>query len=222
MLGVGTHVDVGVGTHVGLRYGLTADLAVLAEVVASVSAVKLDLILDQMLVAGEVRIEDEPMLEDKPGQDEDASELEYGDEDVPGDAEEGVDTDGTEGPFRDDVFEIRVKEGPDGTWWCDVPLSGWEGAVGVGRYGKRAVGTVSARMQAYACIAQFLEKDHQNLLAHGPFSVRKPICKQAELLRRDCFKGMGGFGASSLSRCLRSVDLVWACGSFPLRRLFAE
>ena len=62
MLGVGTHVDVGVGTHVGLRYGLTADLAVLAEVVESVSAVKLDLILDQMLVAGEVRIEDEPML----------------------------------------------------------------------------------------------------------------------------------------------------------------
>lgn len=223
MLGVGTHVDVGVGTHVGLRYGLTADLAVLAEVVASASAVKLDLILDQMLVAGEVRIEDEPTLEDEPGQDEeDAPELEYGDEDVPEDAEEAVDTDGTESPFRDDVFEIRVKKGPDGKWWCDVPLSGWEGTVGIGGYGKRAVGTVSARMQAYAYIAQFLEEDHQDLLASGPFSVRKPICKQAELLRRDCFKGMGGFGASSLSRCLRSVDLVWACGSLPLRRLFAE
>lgn len=223
MLGVGTHVDVGVDAHVGLMYGLKADLAVLAEVVASASAVKLDLILDQMLVAGEVRIEDEPTLEDEPGQDEeDAPELEYGDEDVPEDAEEGVDTDGTESPFRDDVFEIRVKKGPDGKWWCDVPLSGWEGTVGIGGYGKRAVGTVSARMQAYAYIAQFLEEDHQDLLASGPFSVRKPICKQAELLRRDCFKGMGGFGASSLSRCLRSVDLVWACGSLPLRRLFAE
>lgn len=223
MLGVGTHVDVGVDAHVGLMYGLKANLAVLAEVVASASAVKLDLILDQMLVAGEVRIEDEPTLEDEPGQDEeDAPELEYGDEDVPEDAEEAVDTDGTESPFRDDVFEIRVKKGPDGKWWCDVPLSGWEGTVGIGGYGKRAVGTVSARMQAYAYIAQFLEEDHQDLLASGPFSVRKPICKQAELLRRDCFKGMGGFGASSLSRCLRSVDLVWACGSLPLRRLFAE
>lgn len=169
MLGVGTHVDVGVGTHVGLRYGLTADLAVLAEVVASVSAVKLDLILDQMLVAGEVRIEDEPTLEDKPGQDEDASELEYGDEDVPGDAEEGVDTDETEGPFRDDVFEIRVKEGPAGTWWCDVPLSGWEGAVGVGRYGKRAVGTVSARCRPMPASRSFWRRTIRTSWRTAPF-----------------------------------------------------
>lgn len=222
MLGVGTHVDVGVGAHVGLEYGLTADLAVLAEMVVYASAVKLDLILGQMLVAGEVRIEDEPTLEDEPGQDEDAPELEYGDEDVPNNAEDAVDADGTESPFRDDVFEISVKKGPDGRWWCDVPLSGWEGAVGVGKYGKRAVGTVSARMQAYSCIAQFLEKDHQDLLAHGPFSVRKPICKQSDLLKRGCFRGIKGFGAPSLSRCLRSADLVWACGSLPLRRLFAE
>ncbi len=220
MLGVGTHVEVGVG----LKCGLTADLAVLAEMVASASAVKLDLILGQMLVAGEIRIEDEPMLEENLGQDdEDALELEYGDEDVPDDTEDAVvDADGTESPFRDDVFGISVKKGPDGRWWCDVPLSGWEGVEGVGKYGKKAVGTVSARMQAYSRIAQFLEKDHQDLLANGPFSVRKPICKQSELLSSGCFKGMGGFGASSLSRCLHSVDLVWACGSLPLRRLFAE
>lgn len=231
MLGVGTHVDVGVGTRVdvgarvGLKCecGLTADLAVLAGMVASASVVKLDLILGQMLVAGEVRIEDEPMLEENLGQDdEDAPELEYGDEDVPDDTEDAVEADGTENPFRDDVFEIRVKKGPDGRWWCDVPLSGWEGAVGVGKYGKRAVGTVSARMQAYSRIAQFLEENHQDLLANGPFAVQKPICKQAELLSSGYFKGMGGFWAPSLSRCLRSVDLVWACGSLPLRRLFAE
>ena len=221
MLGVGTHV--GVGARIGLKYGLTADLAVLAGMVASASAVKLDLILGQMLVAGGTRIEDEPMLEENLGQDdEDAPELEYGDEDVPDDTEDTVvDADGTESPFRDDVFEISVKKGPDGRWWCDVPLSGWEGVAGVGKYGKKAVGTVSARMQAYSRIAQFLEKDHQDLLANGPFSVRKPICKQSDLLSSGCFNGIEGFEKSSLSRCLHSADLVWACGSLPLRRLFA-
>ena len=210
------------GTH-----ELTADAAVLSEAVACASASDLVSILDQMLSAGEVRVDDEPALEDVQDSDEDCSELEYGDDDVDNAVEDSVEEFRENAPFRNDVVEIRVRK-IDGKWLCDIPQSGWEGVIGIRKYGKKAVTTVSSRMHVYYCIAQLLENKHQDILMKGPHSIKEPICSQRELLSSECFSGLGGFarskdgGASSLRRYLRSVDLVWKYGSIPLRRLFAE
>lgn len=219
--------SLSVEPEVVVKYGLTADMAVLSEAVAYASASSLIDILNQMLAVGEVRIEDGPELEDAQSLDDECSELEYGDEDDESAVEDPLE-EGLEGsPFRNNVIEIHVRK-IDGEWLCDIPQSGWEGVSGIRKYGKKAVSTVSSRMQAYYCIAQMLERDHQEMLMKGPHSIKGPICSQAELLSSGCFNGIKSFaeskdgGASSLSRYLRSVDLVWKYGSIPLRRLFAE
>ena len=226
-VGAGAAVKHELNENVSVKHELTADLAVLSEAVAFASVSNLVVILNQMIVAGEVRIEDEPELEDIQDLDEECSELEYGDEDADDGAEDLHEGYPAKSPFREDVFEIRVRK-VDGEWLCDIPQSGWEGAVGVGRYGTKAFTTVSSRMQAYFCIAQMLERDCQELLSKGPRAVKGPICSQRELIEKGCFSGIKSFskskdgGASSLSRYLRSVDLAWDCGSLPLRKLFAE
>ncbi len=226
-VGAGAAVRHELKEKVSAKYELKADVAVLSEAVAFASVSNLVAILNQMLVAGEVRIEDEPELEDIQDLDEECSELEYCDEDSDDDAEDTREENPSKSPFREDVFEIRVRKA-DGAWLCDIPQSGWEGAVGVGQYGKKAVNTVSSRMQAYFCIAKMLVRDCQELLSKGPRAVKGPIWSQRELIAKGCFSGIKNFsksndgGASSLSRYLRSVDLVWGCGSLPLRKLFAE
>lgn len=218
-----------VEARVGHRVALTADVAVLAESVVSASVSDLVLILEQLRVAGEVEIEDEPEYEDVPGDDEETSELDYGDEDGPAedqDYEEMADPECD--PYRDDNLKIRVRHAAWG-WRCEVPQSGWEGVRGKSHRGKKAVNDVSARMQIYQCIADWLERNHQDFLEHGPWGFEGPIFKkQVELIDSGCFRDVKAFGESKdggvslLSRSLNAVDLVWDDGALPLRRLFGD
>ena len=205
---------------------ISADVAVMAQTVACASAACLAEVRDQLLAAGEIRVEGEPEPEDlEPGDDD--AEMEVGDEDDERDAE-GVVEDGECSPddtplFRKDVFEVQVVRAGDGNCRCEIPQCGWEGVVGVTGYGKMAVETVSARMRAYLRIAKWLEAGHQDFLRAGPSGFKGAFCSQRDLLDGPLKGVLGGSkdgGASLLSRCLRDVDLVWPEGAIQLRKCF--
>ena len=68
------------GVQLLAAHRITADVAVLEQVVACASVAGLTEARDQLLVAGEIMIEDEPELEDAASDDDDA-EVDLGDED---------------------------------------------------------------------------------------------------------------------------------------------
>lgn len=216
------------GVQLRAAHRITADVAVLEQVVACASVAGLAEARDQLLVAGEIMIEDEPELEDAASDDDDA-EVDLGDEDELRDDEDSIE-DGQPSPddsplFRKDAFEIRVVETEEGKCQCEVPQSGWEGVIGVTRYGKEAVKKVSVRMQVYFHIAAWLEKVHQDFLRKGPFGFAKALCTQQHLLDGPLEKVLGGdkkVAAPALSRYLRNVDLVWPDGAIPLRKCFGD
>ena len=205
---------------------LSGNVAEMAEAVACASVACLAEVRDQLFVAGEIKIEDEPELEDVESDFDDA-EMDFGDEDEWRGDENTVE-DGQPSPddvplFRKGAFEIQVVASDDEKCLCDVPQSGWEGVVGVTRYGKEAVKKVSVRMQVYFHIAEWLENEHQDFLRKGPYGFKKALCSQKELLAGPLEKVLGKTkdgGASSLSRYLRNVDLVWPTGAIPLKKCF--
>ena len=216
---------IGAGAHAAVR--LSVNVAAMAQAVACASVACWTAVRDQLIAAGEIKIEDEPELEDESGDDD--AEVDAGDEDEWRDDEDTVE-DGQPSPddaplFRTGAFEIQVVVSDDGKWICDVPQSGWEGVVGVTRYGKAVVDKVSVRMQVYFHIGEWLEKEHQDLLRKGPFGFEKALCTQKELLDGPLGKVLGGnndTGASFLSRCLNNVDLVWPAGAIPLKKCFGD
>ena len=230
--GVATTTTTGVHADISAKVQASIGVKVLAEAVARASVECLAEMRDQLLVAGEIRIEDEPELEDVEEIDEESAELDMADEDEDREDEESSEDERSSyrdiGLFRDDVFEIRVVESDDGRFRCDVPQSGWEGVVGVTRYGKKATDTISTRMQVYLHIAMWLEENHQELLKTGPFWLKKPLCSQKNLLAgplTSVFRGekkAKDVGAPAFSRYLSNVDLVWRDGAIPLRKCFSE
>ena len=219
-------VQIQAGVHAAAL--LSGNVAAMAQAVACASAACLAEVRDQLIAAGEIKIEDEPELEDIEPDDDDA-EMDLGDEDEWRDDDDAV-GDGQPSPddtplFRKGAFEIRVTEADGGMCQCDVPQSGWEGVVGVTGYGKEAVKQVSLRMQVYFHIAMWLEENHQNFLQKGPRGFTRPLCTQRKLLGGPLKKVLGGSkdgGASSLSRYLGNVDLVWPEGALPLRKCFGD
>ena len=207
---------------------LSANVAALTQAAAVASVSCLAELRDQLLVAGDVKVEDEPELEDVELDEEDGPEMEMSDDDEYVESEEedeyGNPSSDDMGVFRKDTFEIRVTS--DGCECrCDVPQSGWEGIVGVTPYGKKVVETVSVRMQVYLDIAIWLEEKHQKFPQEGPFGARRALCTQKALLDGLLEKVLGknkDGGASTLSRYLRNVDLVWPEGALPLRKCFRE
>lgn len=216
--------------HAGLHAAalLSGNVAVMAQAVACASVTCLAEVRDQLIAAGEIKIEDEPELEDIEPDDDDA-DMDLGDEDEWRDDEDIVE-DGQPSSddtplFRKSAFEIRVIETDDGMYQCDVPQSGWEGVVGVTGYGDEAVKQVSLRMQVYFHIAMWLVGNHQKFLQKGPCGFKKALCTQRNLLDGPLKKVLGvdkDGGASSLSRYLRNVDLVWPDGALPLRKCFGD
>ena len=214
------------GVQLHASHRITADVAMMAQAVACASVACLAEVRDQLLVAGEIKIEDEPDLEDVESDDDDA-EMDFGDEDESREDEDVVE-DGQSSAddtplFRKGAFEIRVTEAYGGICQCDVPQSGWEGVVGVTGYGKKVVKKVSVRMQVYFHIAEWLENEHQDFLRKGPAGFKDTLCSQKELLIGPLEKVLGKTkdgGASSLSRYLRNVDLVWPAGAIPLKKCF--
>lgn len=231
-LGVTVTMTTAVRADISAKVQASIGVKVLAEAIARASVECLAEMRDQLLVAGEIRMEDEPVLEDVEEIDEESAELDMADEDEDREDEESSEDERYSyrniGLFRDDVFEIRVEESDDGRFRCDVPQSGWEGVVGVSRYGKKATDTISTRMQVYLHIAKWLESEHQEFLKKGPFWLKKPLCSQKNLLDgplTSVFRGekkAKDAGASALSRYLSNVDLVWCEGAIPLRKCFSE
>ena len=207
---------------------LSGNVAAMAEAVACASAACLVEMRDQLIAAGEIKIEDEPELEDIETDDDDA-DMDLGDEDEWRDDEDTVE-DGQPSPddttlFRKSAFEIRVSETDGGRYLCDVPQSGGEGVGGVTRYGEEAVKLVSVRMQVYFHIAMWLEENHQKFLQKGPRGFTRALCTQRNLLDEPLKKVLGAYkdgGASPLSRYLKNVDLVWPDGALPLRKCFGD
>ena len=227
-------ISAGVKNYVGAsaKAQRSVDVALKAqtEAVARASVSCLAELREQLLVAGDIKVEDEPELEDVELDEEDSPEMDMDDEDEcvesEGEDEYGNPSADDMGVFRNDTFEIRVMS--DGNRCrCDVPQSGWEGVVGVTLYGKTAVEMVSVRMQVYLQIAIWLEDNHQEFLRKGPFSQKSALCTQSALLgdngplERVLGKNKDG-GASALSRYLKNVDLVWPDGALPLRKCFIE
>lgn len=221
---------VGVTRHVEAsakaQHSVDAALKTQTEAVARASVSSLAELREQLLVAGDIKVEDEPELEDVELDEEDSPEMEMDDEDEyvesQGEDEYGNPSADDMGVFRKGTFEIRVLRGGEGCR-CDAPQSGWEGIVGVTLYGKKVVETVSTRMQVYLEIAIWLEEKHQKFLQKGPFGAKRALCTQKELLSEPLKRVLGknkDGGASALSRCLKNVDLVWPEGSLPLRKCF--
>ena len=225
-------ISAGVKNYVGAsakaQRSVDVALKTQTEAVARVSVSCLAELREQLLVAGDIKVEDEPELEDVELDEEDSPEMDMDDEDEcvesEGEDEYGNPSADDMGVFRNDTFEIRVMS--DGNRCrCDVPQSGWEGVVGVTLYGKTAVDTVSVRMQVYLQIAIWLEDNHQEFLRKGPFSLKSALCTQKELLSEPLKRVLGknkDGGASALSRYLKNVDLVWPDGALPLRKCFIE
>lgn len=225
-------ISAGVKNYVGAsakaQRSVDVALKTQTEAVARASVSCLAELREQLLVAGDIKVEDEPELEDVELDEEDSPEMEMDDEDEyvesEGEDEYGNPLADDMGVFRNDTFEIRVMS--DGNRCrCDVPQSGWEGVVGVTLYGKTAVETVSVRMQVYLQIAIWLEDNHQEFLRKGPFSLKRALCTQKELLSEPLKRVLGknkDGGASALSRYLKNVDLVWPEGALPLRKCFIE
>ena len=227
-------MNVGITTFEDLKAEVPVDVKATVQAIASVPVSCLAEVRAQLLASGAIKIEDEPDLEEGLPEEEDEGEFDSSDEDEersaePDDERETVD-DPFNGIFRRDNFEIRVVKYGD-EWRCDVPQSGWEGVVGCSPYGKTVVNVVSTRLQVYQFLAMWLEANHQNFLASGPFGPKEPLLRsQKELLNArledEQFKGLqlkdilnrakGGM-ESSLSRYLENVDLVWAEGALPLK-----
>ena len=221
--GVRAGISAKAQASIGVKAQVSIDVKVLAQAVACASVECLAEMRAQMIAAGAIRLEDEPELEDVEEIDEESAELDMGDEDEDrgdDDSSEGERfLDGDVGLFREGVFEIKVLEFGNGKFRCDVPQSGWEGVVGVTRYGIKVVDTISTRMQVYLRIAMWLEQEHQEFLKNGPSWLRKLLCSQTDLLKGPLTKDIG---ASALSRYLSNVDLVWHEGAIPLRKCFSE
>ena len=219
-------LSTGVGVEHRAEKRLSADVAALAQTAAVASVSCLAELREQLLTAGDIIVEDEPELEDAELDEADGPEMEMDDEDEyaepEGEGEYGNPSADDAGVFRMDTFEIRVMD--DGRKCrCDVPQSGWEGVAGATPYGKKAVETVSVRMQVYLEIAIWLEEKHQEFLKKGPFGHKHAICTQKALLGGPLEKVLGGNrngGAPALSRYLKNVDLVWPEGALPLRECF--
>ena len=226
---VSTRVGVTRRIEAGAQVQHSVDVALKTqtEAVARASVSCLAELREQLLVAGDIKVEDEPELEDVELDEEDSPEMEMDDEDEyvesEGEGEYGNPSADDMGVFRRDTFELRVLR--DGNKCrCDVPQSGWEGVAGVTPYGKNVVKTVSVRMQVYLEIAIWLENKHNEFLRKGPFCLKSALCTQKELLlsgpiKRVLGKNKDG-GASALSRYLKNVDLVWPEGALPLRKCF--
>lgn len=230
--GVRAGISAKAQASIGVKAQVSIDVTVLAQAVACASVECLAEMRAQMIAAGEIRLEDEPELEDVEEIDEESAELDMGDEDEDRGGDDSSDGEwflyGDVGLFREGVFEIKVLEPDGGKSRCDVPQSGWEGVVGVSWYGKKVADTISTRMQVYLRIAMWLEKEHQEFLKKGPSWLKKPLCSQKDLLKgplKSVFQGekkSKGIGASALSRYLSNVDLVWREGAIPLRKCFSE
>ena len=223
-ISVGVKNDV----EVSAKAQSSVDVALKAqtEAVARASVSCLAELREQLLVAGDIKVEDEPELEDVELDEEDCPEMDMDDEDEcvesEGEDEYGNPSADDMGVFRGDTFEIRVLRDGD-RYWCDVPQSGWEGVAGVTPYGKNVVKTVSVRMQVYLEIANWLEDNHQEFLQKGPFCLKSALCTQKELLSEQLKRVLGknkDGGASALSRYLKNVDLVWPEVALPLRKCF--
>ena len=194
--------------------------------IASASVSCLAEIQAQLLAAGEIKIEDEPELEEDLPEEEDEGEFDSSDEDEAWneepDGEGEIISDPSSGIFRRDRFEIKVVQ-DGGAWRCEIPQSGWEDVRGVTGYGKKAVYTVSTRMLVYRLLAVWLADLHQVFLQAGPFGKSGPLCSQRELLRGP-LKGVlvenEQNAATSLSRYLENVDLAWPEGALPLKACF--
>lgn len=215
------------------------DLKIESGLVAEASLSCLAAIRAQLLVARDIVLEDDPLLEDEAIDDADDCELDLGDEDVPEEAEtEGIsDQEAGPGWTHDEGFSLRVVADPKDNekWQVNVPLCGWEGLVGKTRRGRVCVDAVSARQLVYLRLAVWLEAEHHDdVLAKGPFARGKPFMKQKDLLGMKLdgealFKGVETIdgksrstAAANLSRYLKNVDLSWPQGSIPLRKLFAD
>ena len=213
---------------VAFSAAVDVDVQTKVHAIASASVSCLVETRTQLLAAGEIKIEDEPELEEDLLEEEDEGEFDSSDEDAlrsdePYEAREIVSTPYS-GIFRRDSFEIKVVE-RDGEWRCEIPQSGWEGMVGVRPFGEKAVSTVSTRMQVYLLVAMWIEEKRQDFLREGPFGVLLPLCSQKNLLEdceplRDLIGGNKDGGASSLSRFLKNVDIVWPEGVLPLNKCF--
>lgn len=218
---------------------VSVDVQTKVHAIASASVSCLAETRAQLLAAGEIKIEDEPELEEDLPEEADEGEFDSSDEDEAWDeepdGEREIVSDPSFGIFRRDIFEIKVvKDG--GAWRCEVPQSGWEGVVGVKPFGKKAVYAVSTRMQVYLLLAIWLKDHHQGFLQNGPFGLERPLCSQKKLLDENLqLKEVVGMkfdrktkklckkeddGKSSLSRYLNNVDLVWPEGALPLRKCF--
>ncbi|MBR4614714.1 MAG: hypothetical protein IKO55_03825 [Kiritimatiellae bacterium] len=209
-----------------LSASVNVDLQTKVHAIASASVSCLAEIRSQLLAAGEIKIEDEPEIEEDLPEEEDEGEFDSSDEDEALDEEpdrvrETV-SDPSSGIFRKDRFEIKVVRN-GGVCRCEAPQSGWEGVVEIKFFGKKAVDAVSNRMQVYLLLAIWLEDHHQDFLRAGPFGAKKALCSQRELLRRP-LKGVLGEdeenAATSLSRYLENADLVWPEGALPLKACF--
>ena len=207
---------------------VAVDVQTKVYAIASASVSCLAEIRTQLLAAGEIKIEDEPELEEDLPEEEDEGVFDSSDEDEvwdeEPDGEREIVADPSSGIFRKDRFEIKVvKDG--GKCRCEIPQSGWEGVVGVKSFGKKAVDAVSNRMQVYLLLALWLEDHHQEFLQAGPFCRKEALCSQRELLRGP-LKGVLGKSeknaATSLSRYLENVDLVWPEGALPLKTCFSR
>lgn len=235
-VGIGASVATAVKAEASVKAELSAK--VMAQTIASATVSCLAQIRDQLLAAGLIKIEDELEVdEDFPDEENDA-EIDLSDEDEMPDWEYDGGCETVDDPFADlfgrDAFEIKVVKVGD-KWHCEVTQSGWEGIVAASAFGMKVVKAVSTRMQVYLFIATWLEENHQRFLERGPFRQEEPLLRsQVELLGElrkdkllnDCLgkTAKGGdvkdHGASSLSRYLENVDLVWPGGAIPLKKCF--
>ena len=211
----------------GARVELPVEVKAVVQAVACASVSCLAEVRAQLLATGAIKVEDEPEQEEDLPEAEDEGEFDSSDEDE----EQDVETDGGRemvsdpfaAVFRRDAFEIKVVRTASGGWQCEVPQSGWEGVVGVSAYGKTVVNAVSNRMQVYLLLAMWLEECRQEFLKSGPFGWSGPIGTRRELLAGPLTDMLGKAedgGASSLSRYLENVDLVWPDGALPLKKCF--
>ena len=229
MASVGMAASAEAKTHVEAeaRVELPVEVKVVAQAVAGASVSCLAEVRARLLAAGAIKVEDEPDPEEDFPEAEDEGEFDSSDED----AEREVEPDGgremVSDPFADvfrrDAFEIKVVRTAGGGCQCEAPQSGWEGVVGVSTYGKTVVNAVSNRMQVYLLLAMWLEESRQDFLKRGPFGWNEPIGTRKELLAGPLMDLLGKAedgGASSLSRYLENVDLVWPDGALPLKSCF--
>lgn len=221
--------------QVQVKHALSLDLKVIRALLAEVSFDCLLSVRNQLILSGDVVLEDDLGLEaDQVLEDEFESEIDLGDEDEPAEADE------TDASFIADnavswthnaVYSLIVEEEANGNYRVDAPPCGWEGLKGCKPKGQQCIAAVSARQLFYARLAAWLEAKYQLLLKAGPFSGSKIKKAQNELLTEKLdghplIKGIetlsGKAATENLSRYLKHIDLSWPQGAFPLRELFTN